>query len=124
MHCANLRTDCTHGNPLVGARVWKHEHELHLERLKAVVANVDNRKPFMGTIEQQQKRPRKSYQQRSKEKMQAHENFKMLTTIAATMNRSCALPPNSVPAHSLNIGVRRRELLRIRKQNQVGLTES
>ena len=122
MNCSNLRTDCTHGNPVVGARARKMEQRLHLERLKAVVANVDNAKPFMGNTEQQQKRPRKSYQQRSKEKMQAHENFKMLTTIAATMNRPCRLPPQPVAARSLNIGLRRREHWKIVKENQVRRT--
>lgn len=118
MHCPNLRTDCTHGNPAVGARARKLEHRLHVERLKAVVASVDNTKPFMGNTEQQQKRPRKSYQQRSKEKMQAHENFKMLTTIAATMNRPCRRPPQPVASRSLNIALRRREHRKIVKENQ------
>lgn len=118
MNCPNLRTDCTHGNPAVGARAREMEHRLHLERLKAVVASVDNNKPFMGNTEQQQKRPRKSYQQRSKEKMQAHENFKMLTTIAATMNRPCRLPPQPVAGRSLNIAFRRREHWKIVKENQ------
>ncbi|KAL8425348.1 hypothetical protein Efla_001730 [Eimeria flavescens] len=118
MHCSNLRTDCTHGNPLVGARAWQLEHRLHLARLKAVAANVDNSKPFMGTIEQQQKAPRKSYQIRSKEKMQAHENFKMLTTIAATMNRPCRVPPQPFAPQSLNISIRRREHWKILKENE------
>ena len=119
MHCANLRTDCTHGNPIVGARAWKHEHRLHVQRLKAVVASVDNSKPYMGNIEHQQMSPRKSYQLRSKEKMQAHENFKMLSTIAATMNRPYPVAPKPVAAHSLNIGVRRREHWKILRENQV-----
>ncbi|KAL8273662.1 hypothetical protein Esti_002484 [Eimeria stiedai] len=116
MHCTNLRTDCTHANPIVGARAWKLEHRLHLQRLQAISSSIDNSKPYMGNIEQQQKGPRKSYQLRSKEKMQAHENFKMLTAIAATMNRPCNLP-KPFPGHSLNIGKRRREHWKILKEN-------
>lgn len=119
MNCTNRRTDCTHGNPIVGIRARELEHRLHLERLKAVRANIDNAKPFMGNTEQQQKRPRKSYQARSKEKMQAHDNFKMLTTIATTMNRPYRLPPKPVAPRSLNIGLRKREHWKIVKENQV-----
>ncbi|PFH36384.1 hypothetical protein BESB_045760 [Besnoitia besnoiti] len=114
----NRRTDCTHGNPVIGQRAWEEAFGMHQERLRKMKPQVDTRVPLSNAYH---RAVRKDYYADQRKKMNdAFENFKMLRAIATTMNRPSPLTRTQEPQyHILNQVARRRELLRIYKQNQI-----
>ncbi|KYF39839.1 hypothetical protein TGARI_241165 [Toxoplasma gondii ARI] len=114
----NRRTDCTHGNPVIGQRAWKHELEMHQQRLRNMKPQVDTRAPASDAFHRAVRKD--FYTEQRKKTNDAFENLKMLRAIANTMNRSSELSrPQEATKHSLNEAARRRELLRIYEQNQL-----
>ncbi|CEM09922.1 unnamed protein product [Vitrella brassicaformis CCMP3155] len=116
MQCQK-RTDCTHGNPIIGELFHSTQWRIHSDRLRKSRPQIDTAVP-LSTVYSRGLPKDYPYQQ-NKKKEAAYQNYKMLQSIAKTMTRVPQLPERikGCPP-SLNRHARQKELFRIMGENQ------